>query len=286
MEQNNEQQPADATLRDLPDAEYEQIRAMIYDLCRLSFDKDKKPLVQYRLGKRLRDLGFSSYRQYLKFVKEQDGGEELTILINALTTNLTYFFREPDHYDFLTETVFKPYAAGPRDARLRLWSAGCASGEEAYTVAMVMNESIPDLDRRDALILATDVSTRVLDIARRGDYPLERFKDTPAELRDKYFEPADQGGRARFRALPALTRLVRFRHLNLMDKWPMSNPMDVILCRNVMIYFDKATQQELVNRFYDALKPGGFLIVGHSETLTGVKHRFEHFRKTIHKKSE
>jgi len=282
---SNNQQP-DFTARELTDTEYEEIRLMIYNLCRLSFDKDKKQLVQYRLGKRLRDLGFDSYRQYLKFVKSQESGEELTALINALTTNLTYFFREPDHYDFLTEEIFKPYSKMPRDTRLRLWSAGCASGEEAYTIAMVMREAIPDLERRDALILATDISTRVLDIARKGIYTIERFKDTPDALREKYFEPVDINGQTHFRALPSLTQFIRFRHLNLMGEWPMKNDMDVIICRNVMIYFDRETQGLLVNRYYEQLKPGGFLIVGHSETLTGVKHAYEHYKKTIHKKSE
>lgn len=286
MAPDSNNQPPDFTARELTDTEYEEIRQMIYSLCRLSFDRDKKQLVQYRLGKRLRDLGFNSYRQYLEFVKSQESGEELTALINALTTNLTYFFREPDHYDFLTEEIFKPYSKLPRDTRLRLWSAGCASGEEAYTIAMVMREAIPDLERRDALILATDISTRVLEIARKGIYTLERFKDTPDALREKYFEPVDVKGQTHFRALPSLTRLIRFRHLNLMGEWPMKNAMDVILCRNVMIYFDRETQSLLVNRYYEQLKPGGFLIVGHSETLTGVNHPYEHYKKTIHRKSE
>ena len=151
---------------------------------------------------------------------------------------------------------------------------------------MVLREKLPAIDIMDILILATDVSTRVLAAARKGVYAQDRFRDTPPLLRDKYFTPVQCGNETMFQAGPDLKRKIRFNRLNLFEQWPMKTLFDVIICRNVMIYFDRPTQQELISRFYNHLLPGGHLIVGHSESLTGIKHEFKFAQKTIYKKPE
>lgn len=268
--------------RPLSDREFRIISEMIYDLCRINLHLGKKELVQARLNKRLRKLGLDSYKDYLKYVENDESGQELTNMVDILSTNLTYFFRESDHFDYIKDNVFKKIDP-TRDSKLRIWSAGCSSGEEAYTLAMVLREYVPGVDKMDALILASDISTRMLAVAREGIYRDVRFKDTPASLRNKYFEliESDEDGKV-FRAKSELLRLVRFRYLNLMNEWPMQGKFDIIFCRNVMIYFDKKTQGELVNRFFEVLKPGGVFIVGHSESLTGITHRFRYVRPTIY----
>lgn len=267
----------------ISDDEFRHISDMIYRLCRINLHDGKKALVQARLNKRLRKLGFETYSDYLRHVEQDASGRELTLLINTLTTNLTYFFREADHFDHLKNDICGKWRKD-NVRRVRLWSAGCSSGEEAYTLAMVLREALPGIDRMDALILATDLSTGMVARARDGAYAMERFKDTPAGLRLKYFNRGKNGAAEVYTAKPELAKLIRFRHLNLMEPWPMNGKFDVIMCRNVMIYFDKSTQNELVGRFYEALEPGGVFMVGHSESLTGIKHGFRYVRPTVYRK--
>lgn len=268
--------------RPLSDREFRVISDMIYDLCRINLHLGKKELVQARLNKRLRKLGLDSYKDYLKYVEDDESGQELTNMVDILSTNLTYFFRESDHFDYIKNNVLKNIDPS-RDRKLRIWSAGCSSGEEAYTLAMVLRESVPYVDKMDALILATDISTRMLAVAREGIYSDVRFKDTPAALKSKYFQlvNSDEDGKV-YRARNEILRLVKFRYLNLMNDWPMHGKFDIVFCRNVMIYFDKKTQGELVNRFYEKIQSGGVFIVGHSESLTGVTHKFRYVRPTIY----
>jgi len=266
--------------RPLRDEDFKRISEMVYGLCRINLHDGKKALVQARLNKRLRQLGIDTYPEYLALVEGDQTGRELTYMIDTLTTNLTFFFREADHFDYLRDEVLKKIDPA-KQSKLRFWSAGCSSGEEAYTMAMVAREAVSDIDRMDALILATDISTRVLAVAREGSYSEARFKDTPPEFRNKYFEK-DPRHPGFYRARPELAKLIRFRRLNLMEPWPMKQAFDVIFCRNVMIYFDKPTQNELVQRFFDALRPGGVFMVGHSESLTGIQHRFRYVRPTIY----
>ena len=266
--------------RPLSDKEFKRISEMVYSLCRINLHDGKKALVQARLNKRLRQLGIATYPEYLDLVESDETKRELTYMIDTLTTNLTFFFRESDHFDYLRDEILKKM--DPRkDRKLRIWSAGCSSGEEAYTMAMVVREAIPDVNLMDALILATDISTRVLAVAREGTYSEARFRETPRDLRNKYFEK-DSIHKGFYKARPEIESLIRFRKLNLMEPWPMKQPLDVIFCRNVMIYFDKQTQNELVQRFFDALRPGGVFMVGHSESLTGIKHRFRYVRPTVY----
>lgn len=270
--------------KDLPDREFEKISAMVYDICRINLHDGKKELVQARLNKRLRLLGLSTYKEYLKLIENDASGAELSSMVDMLTTNLTFFFREPDHFDFLREHELKK-VQGSGGRRLRIWCAGCATGEEAYSLAIVLNEALSERDASDAMILATDISSIALGKAKAGVYGEQRLRNTPADIKLKYFEKSIAAdGAAVYEALPEIKNRITFRRLNLMDKWPMGGPFDVIFCRNVMIYFDKKTQSELVSRFQDILRPGGTFIVGHSESLTGIQHNFKFARPSIYLK--
>jgi chemotaxis protein methyltransferase CheR len=268
-------------------ADFERLSQAVYRHCKINLHDGKRQLVEARLAKLSRQLGFNSTAELIDHVLENPQSDQFTRMIDVLSTNLTSFFREPDHFAYL-QKYFLPDLVATRKAsprpRLRAWSAGCSSGEEPYTLAMVLRETIPDVERWDAKILATDISTRVLATAARGVYDESRVSGVAADLRSQYFAVNRMDGRTFFDVRPNIKDMIAFRHLNLMDDWPFRGPFDVIFCRNVMIYFDKPTQENLVNRFHDVLSPGGLLFTGHSESLTGVKHRFEYVRPTIYRR--
>jgi len=264
----------------LGEREFNRIRDIVYNVCRINLGDSKKSLVHARLSKRVRMLGLKSYREYLNLVESDPSGRELGTMIDMLTTNLTFFFREADHFRYLMQEFLPKVKA----YRFRAWSAGCSSGEEAYTLAMVLREAWPDLDERDVVILATDISMRVIEIARSGIYPESRFKDTPKAWIAKYFEKVATDSGYAYKTRRQIRDLVRFRILNLVDSWPMKGHFDLVMCRNVMIYFDRPTQEEIVERFFNIIRPGGIFIVGHSEGLTGMKHQFKMVRPSIYVK--
>src|SRR6185295_2415984 len=213
-----------------------------------------------------------------------DDREEFTHLIDALSTNLTSFFREQDHFvhleqQFLPGLVDRKTRAGRKD--IRAWSAGCSTGEEPYTIAMTVLSALPK--GWDVRILATDLSTAVLATAREGVYETGRLASIPTKLRARF--TTTQRDRLMGKMSDELRQVIRFAQLNLMGPWPFRGPMDFIFCRNVMIYFDKPTQQRLINRFCEMLAPGGLLFTGHSESLTGVAHRFDYVQPTIYAKA-
>ncbi|GIX47032.1 MAG: chemotaxis protein methyltransferase [Candidatus Tectimicrobiota bacterium] len=231
-----------------------------------------------RLGKRLRALGLPSFAHYLRYLAADASGQERQQLIEALTTNKTGFFREPQHFAFLQREL---PALCRRSARLRFWSAGCASGEEPYSLAMVLWEHVPDLAQRDVRILATDIATAVLQRARQGRYDAQALQAVPAPLRHKYFTAVAPGV---YRVQARLRALVRFARLNLLDPWPMRGPFDVILCRNVMIYFDRETRANLVQRFVRLLSPGGYLFTGHAESLVNLAPGLRYVQPAVYQK--
>lgn len=240
----------------------------------------KEGLVRARLAKRLRKLNLPDFNAYLEFVENEPSRREFAEMIDALTTNKTSFLREASHFDYLRDAVF-PMLKGS----VRIWSAGCSSGEEPYTLAMLANESFRDINTRDVRILATDLSHRVLATAKAATYPAENMADVPAVWMQKYWTRThDPQGRDVYEAGKPLRRLVHLAKLNLMERWPMQGPFDAILCRNVMIYFDKVTQQQLVERYWALLRPGGHLFVGHSESLTGLTHRFRYVQPAVYVK--
>ncbi|MCC6928879.1 MAG: protein-glutamate O-methyltransferase [Gemmatimonadaceae bacterium] len=253
---------------ELSDAQFRRVGELVTRISGIQLPPGKESLVRSRLAKRMRILGVASVSDYLDLVDRDASRTELAEMVDVLTTNKTSFFREADHFRLLQEVVF-PSLERAR-GEIRLWSAGCSSGEEPYSLAMVARESLGAAASR-VRILATDISSRVLEKARAAVYDADQLDDVPPALRQRHFEPV-AGAHDRVRVTAATRELVQCARLNLMGDWPMRGPFDVILCRNVMIYFDKATQEQLVSRYAALLAPGGYLLVGHSESLSGLRH--------------
>ena len=256
--------------------QFAQIGELLHRQCGIALAHGKEPLVTARLYKRLRALEIHSYDDYLARVERDPA--ELRAMVDALTTNKTDFFREPDHFVFLRQVVL-PRLAVTADP-IRIWSAGCSSGEEPYSIAITLREELPNPDLREARILATDISDRVLARARDGLYDTETVRDVPPAYLSKYFHHTQD----RFSVNNALRRHVSFARLNLLGAWPMRGPFDAIFCRNVMIYFDNPTRAALVQRFWELLKPGGHFFVGGSESLTSIEHRFRYVQPAVFQK--
>ncbi len=273
----------------LSDEEFQLISQLVYRHCGINLHEGKKELVRARLAKLMRQGGFEQVRDYLAAVEADTTGQSFTLLIDAISTNLTSFFRENRHFEYLSQTHLPALLARKSKLghkRLRIWSAGCSSGEEPYTLGMVFSEALgAEAGEWNVKILASDISTRVLKIAESGVYDKARVESVPPALRAKYFAANRMEGKTVCQAGIALRRLITFRHLNLMENWPFTGPFEVIFCRNVMIYFDKPTQQKLVNRFHQVLQPGGLLFTGHSESLTGISHPFRYVQPTIYQKA-
>lgn len=233
-----------------------------------------------RLARRLRALGLRDFKEYVARLRDDDG-QELTELINAITTNLTGFFREPHHFEFLARRLVPDWAARP-GAPLRLWSAGCSTGQEAYSLALVLLEYLPDAQTRDLRILATDLDTQALAVAAAAVYPareLDALARPPWRRWVLHGRHAQQGF---IRLRPEVRALVHPRRLNLVGDWPLRRRYDAIFCRNVMIYFDAATKRRLVERLADRLAAGGHLFLGHAESLIGVTQRLRPVARTVY----
>jgi chemotaxis protein methyltransferase CheR len=267
---------------ELTDSQFGEISRLVKSLCGINLHTGKRELVRARLTRRLRELQLPSFDLYLQRLKEDDG-EEIVAMLDAISTNLTRFFREPVHFDLLGQRVERWRQNAP-NAPIRIWSAGCSSGEEPYSIAIRLLETL-DSTPRDARILATDLSTEVLATAREGVYAPVRLQELDRALIARHFTKITANDEPRYRVSDAARRMVTFARLNLMDPWPMSGPFSIIMCRNVMIYFDKPTQQSLVTRFWELLQPGGLFFIGHSESLTGVEHRFQYVQPTVYEKS-
>ncbi len=249
------------------DADFRGLAQVAYDQAGISLADSKRNLVYSRLSRRLRALGLATFRQYREFLDENIAERES--FINAISTNLTKFFRESHHFDHLRAEVVGRFARANADksGRLRIWSAGCSSGEEPYTIAVVIKKEIRDLERHDIRILATDIDTEVLGRGSRGEYPANSVDDIPRNYQE-YFRPAD-GAPDTLVVDRQARSLVAFKRLNLMQQWPFKGTFDAIFCRNVMIYFDGPTKAKLIERYTEKLNPGGFLYIGHSESLNG-----------------
>ncbi len=271
----------------ISDRQLQTLADVVYKHCGITLHEGKRDLVQARIAKRLRANNCDDVKDYLDKLLADPKSGEFDELIDALSTNLTSFFRENDHFDYL-RTVFLPALiarkSAKRDYKLRAWSAGCSSGEEPYTIAMTLLETVPNPGSWDIKLLATDISRPVLDKAKRGLYAKERIASVPPALRTKYFSAARAGAAEVMEVSGDLRHIIRFNYLNLMKPWPFDGPFDFIFCRNVMIYFDKSTQQRLVNRYHDVLDAGGLLFTGHSESLTGIKHPLGYIQPTIYVK--
>jgi chemotaxis protein methyltransferase CheR len=265
---------------DLKPQQFQKISGMVYRTAGINLKQGKEALVRARLMKRLRSLGIDRVEDYLALLESDQGSREVASLIDVMTTNKTSFFREMDHFNFLRDTVL-PELNQPR---LRFWSAACSSGEEPYTLAVILREHLPGIDRRDVRILATDISRRMLEKARQAQYPGAAAEEVPSPQYRKYFIALRNGRSGSIEVSADARALVHLAYLNLMEPWPMRGRFHVIFCRNVMIYFDRPTQQELINRFWDVLEEGGYLFVGHSEGLSAIKHRFRYVRPAVYRK--
>jgi chemotaxis protein methyltransferase CheR len=266
----------------LTTAEFEKICAILFEQSAIVLKEGKEGLVRSRLAKHVRRLGLGSYTEYLAAVDADRSGRERSDMIDSLTTNKTSFYREGAHFEYLHDAVL-PKLLGGRE-RVRIWSAGCSSGEEPYTLSMLLHEVARDVARRDVRILATDLSSKVLGMAREATYPEAAISELPWDGAANYFTRVDRDGQPLLRVRDEVRSLVRFARLNLMESWPMEQGFQVIMCRNVMIYFDKEVQARLVNRFWELLAPGGHLFVGHSESLTSLKHRFTYVQPAVYVK--
>lgn len=237
-----------------------------------------------RLMRRTRELKLTSFSAYCNLLKAEDA-EELPKFINAITTNLTSFFRENHHFDYLRDHFLPSCLASGHSKRLRIWSAGCSTGEEPYSIAITLHESLgTQLANLDAKILATDLDSDVVATGAQGVYRMDRIKDLSAERQKKWFSKGSGDNDGFVKVSPALRQLITFKQLNLLQNWPMQGPFDIIFCRNVVIYFDKPTQQQLFSRYFDLLRPGGMLILGHSENLASQQKFFRMLGKTMFQK--
>jgi len=268
------------------DEDFRQIKGMIYDDAGIFLPDTKKNLVYSRLARRLRQLNISTFEDYVLYVQSRAGRKERGQLINALTTNLPHFFREPHHFELFRKQcvsdALKKTAVG---GRYRIWSAGCSTGEEPYSLAIALLDEAPELADLDVKILATDIDSDVIDRAKKGVYTEDIVSPVEPRLRQRYFETGWGPNSDRFVVGDDLRSMISFRTLNLMQPWPMAQRFDVIMCRNVVIYFDEPTKAVLWQRYADLLNPGGILFIGHSERVHGkAREQFEPAGLTAYRK--
>lgn len=265
----------------LTPAQFAHVRRLAYDSFGLDLKPGKESLVIARLAKRIRALSLPDIGAYLRHLEREDGGEELCRLIDSLTTNFTSFLRERAHFDWMRDQVLPAFS---RRQEISIWSAGCSTGEEPYTILFHLHETLGEPLPLRLRLLATDISTRALDAARAAVYPERRLDELPPEWARRFFQRGVGAQDGYIRVKPQYRSMAVFGRRNLMEPFDEVGLFDVIFCRNVMIYFDRATQEALVRRFARQLHPGGWLFIGHSEGLAGMNHGLEHVRPAIYRK--
>lgn len=269
---------------DFTPKDFEYIRDLVGDRTGIVLSDHKVDMVYGRLARRLRQLNIKAFKDYLAILENEDNNDELVEFTNALTTNLTSFFREPHHFEFLLKKGLPEIMKRRPNKRLRIWSAGCSTGEEPYTIAITLREAIPNIRNWDVKVLATDLDSNVVARGKEGVYSLDRVNGIEKQRLSKWFRKNRSGREEKVKVSNELHELITFKQLNLMHQWPMKGPFDIIFCRNVVIYFNKETQRELFDRYANILADDGLLIVGHSESLHKVSDRFQLLGKTIYKK--
>jgi chemotaxis protein methyltransferase CheR len=262
------------------DEDFEAISALVKSLTGINLTRQKRELVYGRLAVRLRAMGLGTFREYRRVVAE-DAQEQIR-MCNAITTNLTYFFREPHHFEHLRDQVLPALSERANQRRLRVWSAGCSSGEEAYSIAMILLESLPRLPEWNVRILATDLDSDMLETAAAGEYSADRVKGLSEARLRRFFSEHKDDGSLTYVIRPEVRRIVTFKKLNLMQRLPMTGPLDVVFCRNTVIYFDKDTQRDLFARIAPLQRPGDLLYLGHSESLLSVSSDYESIGHTTY----
>ncbi len=265
------------------DQDFQHLRRFIADKTGIAIADNKRELVYGRIARRLRATGLSRFSEYRRLL-ESGHSEELEEFINVITTNLTSFFRERHHFDILRDQLLPELLRRYRSRPLRIWSAGCSTGEEAYSLAITVLECRQVVARDRVRIIATDLDSSVVAKARSGVYEQERVEALDQALVRRYFLKGKGRNAGKVRIKPEVAEMVEFSQLNLMETWPFEEPFDIIFCRNVIIYFDLPTQARLVDRFAGSLDPHGYLFIGHSETLNKVSNRFELLGKTVYRR--
>lgn len=271
------------SINSLTDEEFEHFRSIVYDETGINMSDMKRALLQSRLLRRLRILGlpdYSSYRTYL----DEHYSDELMQFVNVVTTNKTDFFREDQHFDYMVQEVL-PAIEKKEQKKIRIWSAGCSTGEEPYSISMTLHEFFAGREMPNIKILATDIDTQVLETAQNGVYKAESLQGMDADFAKRYFLKGKGENDGRFKIKDSVASLITFKRLNLLEfNYPMKGPFDIIFCRNVIIYFDKPTQKKLFEYMYDFLDDDGYLFIGHSENLSIVSDRFKCLGRTIYRK--
>ncbi len=270
--------------------QFNKFKSFIYEQCGIKLTETKKTLLEARLQKRMRKLGMSSFKDYEAYVFSPKGmDEELIQMIDVITTNKTDFFREPAHFDYLVNNAL-PELTDMRNGghrEIRIWSAGCSTGEEPYTLSMVMSDYEEKHPGIRFSVLASDISTKVLEHAVQGLYDLEKVAPVPLNMKKKYLLKHKDKTKKIVRITPELRNRVSFRRLNFMDSdYGMKKPLHIIFCRNVLIYFDRPTQERIINRFAQNLVEGGYVFLGHSETLNGMRVNVTQVSPTVYRKMQ
>lgn len=258
-------------------------RDIVYQEAGITLGPQKEALVQARVGKRMRALGIDRYDEYLELLETDEAGAELTLFLDAICTNVTSFFREAHQFEFIARNTREWLRQGQR--RFRFWTAACSTGEEPFSLAMSLADAADGFEGVDMRILATDISTKALDRCLHATYAADRATSIPSSVRDRWFTAREVDGETAFQVKPEIRDMVLFRRMNLSDPpFPMRGPLDVVMCRNVMIYFDNPVRVRLLEEIHRLLKPGGFLIVGHAESLTGIVSDFKYVSPAIYVK--
>ncbi|MCF6282938.1 MAG: protein-glutamate O-methyltransferase [Candidatus Polarisedimenticolaceae bacterium] len=265
--------------------DFDFLRKMSNDRTGIVVSDDKFDMFYSRLSRRVRTLGLRKFSEYCDYLKANPEGDESLEFINSITTNLTAFFRENHHFEYLTKTVI-PELVGKNsaDRKIRIWSSGCSTGEEPYSIAMTLHDAMSSLAGWDYRIMATDIDSNVLTTASNGIYQMERVNGVDKKLLRRWFQQGKGSNTDKVRAKKELREIISFKQINLMSDWKLRQPRDVIFCRNVIIYFDKETKIRLVDRYAENLKTGGYLFIGHSESLFNITNRFELIGNTIYRK--
>jgi len=283
---NNSSQSFDHSAATMSSREFARLSGFIYEQCGIKMPEAKKTMLEGRLQKRLRTLGMKSFEEYGSYLFSPEGTrQEVVQMIDLVTTNKTDFFREPEHFDYLTERVLPEWCQKYGGRRLMVWSAGCSTGQEPYTLAMVLSEFAARQPGFDYKILATDISTRVLEKAKNAIYAEELLSPVPQPLKKKYLLRSKDRSSGLVRIVPELREKVSFRRLNFLEgDFGLREPLDIIFCRNVIIYFDRQTQERLLQRFYGHMRPGAHIFMGHSETLSGLDVPLASVYPTVYRK--
>ena len=283
---HRENQAYEHSIVSMSSREFASLSRFIYEQCGIKMPEAKKTMLEGRLQKRLRGLGMRNFADYTEYLFSPEGyDQELVQMIDLVTTNKTDFFREPDHFDYLRDRVLPEWCDRYGKRRLQVWSAGCSTGQEPYTLAMVLHEFASRQPGFDYQILATDISTRVLEQARKAVYTDAVLEPVPPVMKSKYLMRSKDRHSDLARIVPELRAKIRLRRLNFLDDdFGLREPLDIIFCRNVIIYFDRPTQARLLQRFYEHLRLGGHIFMGHSETLSGLDVPLVSVAPTVYRK--